>query len=200
MNPNGLCLCGCGEKTRPSTRTRVREGLVKGEPVDYIWGHSPAYKARNEKVAEARRATAGRGLPDPNPGGFCLCGCGEPTPLAKRTRLGRNQVKGRHLPYLRRHEEYASPPVLDPMRGCLVWQGALNGDGRPFKVRRIVNGQPVYDHPYRVAWLRHFGSLPATKVLHHKCLNPACVEISHLEPLTPSEHSSLHHKLAALSG
>lgn len=39
MNPSGLCLCGCGEKTKLSDRNRPKYGHIKGQPVDYIMGH-----------------------------------------------------------------------------------------------------------------------------------------------------------------
>lgn len=39
-NPSGLCMCGCGQKTNPSTRNRPHLGRIKGQPVAYIRGHS----------------------------------------------------------------------------------------------------------------------------------------------------------------
>ena len=39
----------------------------------------------------------------PNPGGFCLCGCGHPTPLAKNTDSRVGSVKGTPVRYLPGH-------------------------------------------------------------------------------------------------
>ena len=40
MNPSGLCLCGCGGKTKLSDRNSTVRGWVKGQPRDYILGHT----------------------------------------------------------------------------------------------------------------------------------------------------------------
>jgi len=39
INESGLCLCGCGQKTKPSRRGNKRLGIVKGEPLRYLPGH-----------------------------------------------------------------------------------------------------------------------------------------------------------------
>lgn len=38
-NPSGLCMCGCGEHTPLSKRTRLN-GDVKGQPTRYLLGHN----------------------------------------------------------------------------------------------------------------------------------------------------------------
>ena len=35
-----FCKCGCGLTTRTATRTRAERGWVKGEPQEFIYGHS----------------------------------------------------------------------------------------------------------------------------------------------------------------
>lgn len=40
MIPYGYCHCGCGGKTKVSKRTRSGIGHKKGEPINYIRGHS----------------------------------------------------------------------------------------------------------------------------------------------------------------
>ena len=40
-NPSGLCMCGCGRKTKIATKTSRRDGHVMGQPFRYIHGHSP---------------------------------------------------------------------------------------------------------------------------------------------------------------
>jgi len=39
MTLDGLCACGCGERTNLVTMTDVRRGLVKGTPRRYVVGH-----------------------------------------------------------------------------------------------------------------------------------------------------------------
>lgn len=42
-NPNGFCLCGCGQLTNLAPQTHRGKGWVKGEPLNYLYGHfSPA--------------------------------------------------------------------------------------------------------------------------------------------------------------
>jgi hypothetical protein len=45
-NPEGLCLCGCGETTAVSKTTQTRRGVLKGEHVRYIKGHWAKHVAR----------------------------------------------------------------------------------------------------------------------------------------------------------
>jgi len=39
-NPSGLCMCGCGRRTRIAQETSTRWGLIKGQPNRYIHGHT----------------------------------------------------------------------------------------------------------------------------------------------------------------
>lgn len=39
----------------------------------------------------------------PNPSGQCMCGCGETTPIAKKTRPERGLVAGEHVRYVKGH-------------------------------------------------------------------------------------------------
>jgi HNH endonuclease len=38
--PYGFCHCGCGERTKPSKQNVSTRGLVKGEPMRFIYGHA----------------------------------------------------------------------------------------------------------------------------------------------------------------
>ena len=37
---NGLCACGCGNRTNLATRNDARRGTRIGDPISYIWGHN----------------------------------------------------------------------------------------------------------------------------------------------------------------
>jgi len=38
-NPSGLCMCGCGRKTKIATKSDRRHGHVMGQPFRFIHGH-----------------------------------------------------------------------------------------------------------------------------------------------------------------
>ena len=38
-NPSGLCMCGCGRKTKIVTKSDRRHGHVMGQPFRFIHGH-----------------------------------------------------------------------------------------------------------------------------------------------------------------
>ena len=40
LNPSGLCMCGCGEKTTIAVSTWAPRGDVKGQPKRYMAGHA----------------------------------------------------------------------------------------------------------------------------------------------------------------
>ena len=39
-NPSGLCMCGCGKRTRLAPRNSREKGWVKGEPVRFLADHN----------------------------------------------------------------------------------------------------------------------------------------------------------------
>ena len=39
-NPSGLCMCGCGRKTKIVTKSDRRHGHVMGQPFRFVHGHS----------------------------------------------------------------------------------------------------------------------------------------------------------------
>jgi len=53
------------------------------------------------------------------------------------------------------------------------------------------NGKLVQAH--RFAWLQEHGEMPAKGlVIHHRCDNPGCQNVAHMELMTQSEHATLH--------
>jgi len=56
-NPSGLCMCGCGRKTKIVTKSDRRHGHVMGQPFRFIHGHSrPAAKGPNRFKLRRRAA------------------------------------------------------------------------------------------------------------------------------------------------
>lgn len=66
---------------------------------------------------------------------------------------------------------------IDTTGECHVWKGALTPDGYP-----RVNRQGNANRRGRRYWYeQHFGSIPEGLVVRHKCDNPLCLNIDHLE-------------------
>lgn len=62
---------------------------------------------------------------------------------------------------------------------CLIWTGDVQASGYG---RIYVDGVRVPVHRY--AWERANGPIPDGMVIDHTCHTPACVEASHLRPVT----------------
>ena len=56
-NPSGLCMCGCGRKSKVVTKSDRRHGHVMGQPFRFIHGHSSA-PAKGSNSFKLRGGTA----------------------------------------------------------------------------------------------------------------------------------------------
>ena len=130
------------------------------------------------------------------PFGYCHCGCGEKTGLAKRTTSSKGRVKGQPARFLPGHTLYVSPPVVED-RGyespCWIWQGSLGTNG----YAKICRGGKTHSG-HRWMYERHRGPIPAALVIDHLCRVRSCVNPDHLEPVTNAEN--LRRGAAAAAG
>lgn len=95
-----------------------------------------------------------------------------------------SKAKPRPIPALtekivRRFVDKMSLPDSD---GCLLWGAALEHGYGAFKI-----GRKTY-RAHRVAYTLWVGEIPDGLVLDHLCRNTACVNPSHLEPVTDYEN------------
>lgn len=72
-------------------------------------------------------------------------------------------------------------PLVDRSGDCWLWRGTLNRDGY---------GRFGGKNAHRVAWERVNGPIPGDLTIDHLCRTRACVRVSHLRLLPPSENYS----------
>ena len=103
---------------------------------------------------------------------------------ARRRTLQRYHAKTRGCtPRLSLDERFRSKIRRDPETGCLEWLGTKSWDGYG---RLWVGGRHVGAHQF--AYVTEIGDIPEGMQLDHLCFNPPCVNVDHLEVVTPEEN------------
>lgn len=123
------------------------------------------------------------------PYGYCHCGCGRKTNIARKDWPEFGHVKGEPMRYLRGHthrsEPYPEAPYSeDPETGCWNWNFQRDKDGY---------GMMWHDgkrhRAHRFYYEARYGKLPDGMVPDHLCRNTSCVNPDHMRALTISENS-----------
>lgn len=126
-------------------------------------------------------------IPEPNPSGLCMCGCGQRAPLAKRSSRKRGQVRGKPMRFIPGHTRRKLDQFsVDPETGCWNWLLAIGKSG--YGVVSVKNRQQL---AHRWMYERHRGPIPDGHDIHHECENKECVNPDHLTPLSKTEHNRL---------
>lgn len=138
-------------------------------------------------------------ISEPNPSGYCQCGCGQLAPIAARTQTRTGVIKGKPVRFIPNHHRRKSPlEYVIEDRGyktpCWIWQRGKdqNGYGR---IRTY--GRQMLAH--RVIYERHKGLIPNGLELDHLCHIPSCVNSDHVEPVTHQVNVARGRSPAALA-
>jgi hypothetical protein len=129
----------------------------------------------------------GRTMLAPVPFGYCWCGCGGKTSIAKQTDRREGHTQGQPVRFIKHHHARLQPgqdltrfwEQVDRSNpdGCQPWTGQL-GQDRYGRIK--VNGHEMKAH--RVAWILTHGPIPLEwLVVMHTCDNPPCCNPAHLE-------------------
>lgn len=115
------------------------------------------------------------------PQGFCHCGCGGRVKRSPRTRGERGHVDGGFNKCIFRHQPKGRIRYTVNDSGCWIWDGAIAAE--------TGYGTCQKKMAHRVVYEREVGPIPDGLVLDHLCRVRACVNPSHLEPVTIGENA-----------
>jgi hypothetical protein len=119
---------------------------------------------------------------------LCECGCGQPTPIAKRTRSLRGQVKGEPLRFINGHNSRLLSPDEQRRRCSFRNKDALRYTGSPHNYVKLKGR-----HIHRIVAEEMLGrSLTSKEVVHHKDGNKWNNAPENLEVMSQSQHVRIH--------
>lgn len=173
-----ICICGCGQEIPWKEHHKWRKPK-------YIPGHQLHHKERLE--AHGRKVTI-KPPPDFNPSGFCQCGCGQKTPIAKQTSLKRGQYRGFPISYIAGHNARGKRFKTRP---------GFKIDKAGYKLLYLPDHHLANNHGYvpehRFVWEQVNGrKLNKNEKVHHIDGNKGNNTPENLVALTNSEHQKLH--------
>lgn len=78
----------------------------------------------------------------------------------------------------------------DPTSGCIEWTGFRDSKGYGMVGSDRDTGEQM---AHRMAWVIARGRIPRGLTIDHLCRNTGCVNVEHMEVVTPSENSRRMH-------
>ena len=132
----------------------------------------------------------------PNPSGLCMCGCGQPAPIARANDKRYGIIKGLPQRYIKGHQVFKSPanqPYIVDANGCWIWQRAVNSSGYG---HLYVGGVHKYAHVHYYeqanGLVENNGRTLGSSQVHHLCSTRLCVNPDHLEAIDINAHREGH--------
>lgn len=190
--PNGTVCCDCGTPlvSPKATRCKPCNMRLRWQTSDKRADRScvecgaalASYSAERCKpcAQRLRFASEREGLGVPNESGLCMCGCGNPAPIAKQTNHRLGHIRGEAVCYISGHNypRQITTWTVDPETGCWNWDGRWEGGyGRLF-----VDGRHVMAHRWVYEQIK--GTILEGDEPDHLCRNQRCVNPDHLEPVS----------------
>jgi hypothetical protein len=135
-----------------------------------------------EQVAtpsEVQPTTSSKEIPE----GFCQCGCGKKTRIAKHSNKAWGWVKGKPIRYVHGHQGVQTGPDYEVrdcgyLTPCWVWLKSIanGGYGRVWD-----SGTKKHKRAHRVYYERLKGPIPEGLGPDHLCRNPPCINPDHMQ-------------------
>lgn len=102
MASDGLCECGCGERTRLAPQTRSALGWVQGQPIRFVRGHEGRGRPAHNRKSDVDYVPEDRGFTTP-----CWIWAGG----TSEDGYGRAWANGRQIPAHRHYYELHVGPI-----------------------------------------------------------------------------------------
>ena len=118
-------------------------------------------------------------MPNTNKG-YCHCGCGRKTNIAKKSCTAKGYVKGEPMRFCHGHQKLPTTEErfwtkVKKTDGCWNWIGTKNATGYGIIG---INGKNHLAHRY--SYKLHIGKIPIGMSILHHCDVPACVNPAHI--------------------
>jgi hypothetical protein len=155
----------------------------------FFGAHESGPRCANSRPHGTERVISMQG--EPIPEGFCQCGCGRRTSVAKQSRSCQGHIKGEPHRFCRGHGHRKAERYRVEDRGyetpCWIWLLRINPSG--YGTTTVNRGGRFRTMPaHRFFYEEHVGPIPEGLEIDHLCRVRSCVNPDHLEAVTQQEN------------